>query len=146
VLIIASLLAAAACGKRPALAPRDGAVSPDTNGAVGGGNDAGVPIEAGATTDGDTDAGASVTIDGATTGGRDGRDGALDGDGADGGMGPGPGCTPEIGARVPPAPLRRLSSFAYANTVRDVLAFRCPRTRCRPRSIRGMTAPPRSRR
>ena len=122
-LVIASVLAGAACGKRSALPPRDGAVSPGTDGAVGGGNDAGVPIEAGATTDGDIDAGA--TIDGAATGGRDGAlDG--DGDGADGGGGPGATCTPEIGARVPPAPLRRLSSFAYANTVRDVLGLSLP--------------------
>ena len=71
-LVIASALAGAACGKRSALPPQDGAVLPGADGAVGGGKDAGVPIEAGATTDGDTDAGAP--IDGAAT---DGRDGAL---------------------------------------------------------------------
>jgi hypothetical protein len=111
VLVIASVLAGAACGKRSALPPRDGAVSPGTDGAVGGGNDAGMPIDAGA------------TIDGAATGGRDGAQGGA---GGGGGIGPGVTCTPEIGARVPPAPLRRLSSFAYANTVRDVLGLSLP--------------------
>ena len=96
--------------------PQDGAVLPVADGAVGGGKDAGATIEAGAPTDADADAGARV--DGAATDGRDGAPGD-----ADGGLGPGPSCTPEIGARVPPAPLRRLSSFAYANTVRDVLGL-----------------------
>jgi hypothetical protein len=64
---------------------------------------------------------AGATFDDAGTGGMDGGV-----DGADGGAGPGAACTPDIGARVPPAPLRRLSSFAYANTVRDVLGLSLP--------------------
>ena len=59
--MIASALAGAACGKRSALPPHDGAVLPGADGAVGGGKDAGVPIEAGTTADGDTDAGAPIT-------------------------------------------------------------------------------------
>ena len=61
-----------------------------------------------------------------TAPGRADGTGAVNG-GVDGAAGDArSGVTPDIGARVPPAPLRRLSSFAYANTVRDVLGVSLP--------------------
>jgi hypothetical protein len=107
VLAIVSALAGAACGKRSALPPDGGAALPP-DGSVGPGNDA--RVEAGATTDGGADARVEA---GATTDG-----GAYAGGAAS--------CTPEIATRVPPAPLRRLSNFAYANTVRDLLDLSLP--------------------
>ena len=107
---IASVLAGAACGNAPGLRPIDGAVPSDartdTNAAVDGGSDTG------------------ATFDGAGTGGTGGMDGGVDG--ANGGAGPGPACTPDIAARVPQAPLRRLSNFAYANSVRSVIGLSLP--------------------
>ena len=104
---IASVLAGAACDKRSGLQSRDGAPA-----------DAGATIDAGATRDG---GGTGGGTGGGAGGGAAGIDGG--GDGALGGAGAVAACAPDIGTRVPPAPLRRLSSFAYANTVRDVVGL-----------------------
>src|SRR3954452_13587736 len=86
-----ALLLAAGCGGRGR------ALSPDAGGRPDGALDA---------LDGD---GGSAS-DGSTA-----RDGGADGTGA------ATACTPDLEARIPPAPLLRLRGFEYANTVRDLL-------------------------
>jgi hypothetical protein len=100
----ASILVAAACGgSRPALDRGDGAAldatvdaTVDATGGTDRANDAGAPIDAAAPDGGD--AGVAIPDAGSV-------------------------CTPAVEARVPAAPLQRLSSFEYTNTVRDVLGL-----------------------
>ena len=89
-----ALLFAAGCGGRGR------ALSPDAGGRPDGATDA-LDADGGSTSDGNT----------APDGGADGTGEAPT------------ACTPDIEARVPPAPLRRLSGFEYTNTVRDLLGL-----------------------
>src|SRR5205085_982836 len=49
--------------------------------------------------------------------------GSSDAGAKDDGGGPIAACQADVSTRVPPAPLRRLSNFAYANTLQDVLGL-----------------------
>lgn len=53
-------------------------------------------------------------------------DSGSDGGGTDDLGGPIAACASDVGMRVPPAPLRRLSNFEYANSVRDMLGLSLP--------------------
>jgi hypothetical protein len=108
VLTVVLVVAVAACGKRSALKPDGSTIMPTLDGAA---NDVV-----------DRDAGAAGGAGGAV--GTDA--GGLDVARPDVGVGPSAACAPDIGTRVPPAPLRRLTNFAYSNTLRDQLGVAPP--------------------
>src|SRR4051812_17769211 len=108
VLTVALVIAVAACGQRSALKADGSPTGPTPD---GGANDVVVDHDAGG-------------AGGAGAGGADA--GGLDLARPDVGVGPIAACAPDISTRVPPAPLRRLTTFAYGNTLHDQLGLAQP--------------------
>ena len=107
-LTVVLVLAATACGKRSALKPDGSTIEPTLD---GGANDT-IDRDAGGA------GGAGGAAGGADAGGLDVARPDVGGSIA--------ACAPDISTRVPPAPLRRLTNFAYDNTLRDQLGVAQP--------------------